>query len=172
MLAPIILSHYKAPTQPLVVLTGGEPFRQPIAKLIYCLERHGAIVQIETNGTLPPDTSSYAIGYGPVDWEDITIVCSPKTGSINKDLAPFIDVYKYVLTAGQTSSQDGLPIRALDHPAKPQLARPPEDFPREKILVQPLDPDPERHHLELCIWSAFKFGYTISLQQHKIIGVP
>lgn len=155
---------YHAPGQRLVVFTGGEPLRQSLAVVIDKLLDHGCLVQIETNGTQPPPLVIHS--------DNLTIVCSPKTGRIHSKILPEIDAFKYVLKAGTVSPDDGLPTEALDLPARPILARPPDGFPREKIFVQPMDPDPDESNLRACIRSIYEFGYTLSLQQHKIIGVP
>ncbi len=168
-LARRIVSNFKAPTSPLVILTGGEPLRQDIMPLVGALQKAGCVVQVETNGTLPlpkrraNDTAQLT---------SIQIVCSPKTGRVNKMLERFITAYKYVVTADQVSKEDGLPLTALGYPAHPILARPREGFPTEQIYVQPVDPDPDGTNLKACIESCYKFGYTLCLQQHKIIGVP
>ncbi len=51
--------------------------------------------------------------------------------------------YKYVLSADSMDTTDGLPLTALDHPASPRLARPPKDFARSVVYLQPCDPDPD-----------------------------
>ena len=102
----IAVSAFLTPNK-LVVITGGEPFRQDIGPSVRLLLKAKIRVQIETNGTL------YLRGF-PYWNLGVTIVCSPKTGKVNKKLALFIDAYKYVLHA-DTMADDGLPIRALDH---------------------------------------------------------
>lgn len=163
-LARIVAERYAAPGPPLVIITGGEPFRQPIGPAVEALLDLGCLVQVETNGTLPPPSL--------VDALNFQVVCSPKTGAVNKALLPFITAYKYVLAADSIALDDGLPLRALEHPARPRLARPRKGFNRRFIYVQPMDPDPEGANLRACIDATYRFGYTLSLQQHKIIGVP
>ena len=155
--------------EPLVVITGGEPFRQDITLLLYTLNMVGLRVQVETNGTLPPNDEFNNTGV----YHDTTIVCSPKTGSVNEKLLPYINAYKYVLTEGKVNPDDGLPVTALGHPAKPMLARPHEDFEGD-VYLQPMDEqDVDRNHLNLqaCIDSCVKHGYTLQVQLHKIIGM-
>ena len=171
-LATYIVSLYKAPTDPLVVITGGEPLRQYLRPLVTELLVRRCTVQIETNGTLPLEKHMAGSFHYTMDWHDVTIICSPKTGQVNKKLRPFVSAYKYVLSADAVDTTDGLPITALDHPASPRLARPPEDFPRDRVYLQPCDPDPESLNLEACIKSCYEHGYTLCIQQHKIIGVP
>lgn len=146
----------------LVVITGGEPFRQPIELLVKTLIYEGFKVQIETNGTL----------FRELHWcANLTVVCSPKTGKINAELWPHIDALKYVGRASDLSLLDGLPVKALGHSAKPILARVagcPE------IYLQPMDEKDEelnRKNMEAVKESCLKFGYRLCLQLHKIIGV-
>jgi len=155
----------------LVVISGGEPLRQPIAALIRELLGNGYQVQVETNGTaFQPD----------IDYRLITVVCSPKTGSINKELKPWIDAYKYVAGIEELGS-DGLPNKALEHQARPFLARPSKEVNPETIFLQAADyqngsstRDALRANekaLEQVVNSCLKHGYRICLQTHKIIGV-
>lgn len=147
----------------LVVITGGEPFRQNLFFLVDLLLAQSFTVQIETNGTL----------YQPLPYDYITVVCSPKTGSINQHLAPHIGALKYVLTAGDIAEDDGLPNHALEHPAMPRLARPNEDF-DGFIYVQPADERDEeknQNNLQAALQSVMKFGYILCLQTHKIVNM-
>ena len=146
----------------LVVVTGGEPFRQDITKFCNMLERMGYVVQIETNGSYAPS---------PYLHPRICIVCSPKTGSINAEMARRADFFKYVLHSDSVSRTDGLPILALDHTAIPYVARPSAG---KKIYLQPMDCKNEavnRHNIEAVRKSCMEFGYILQLQIHKIIGV-
>ena len=146
----------------LVVITGGEPFRQNLRPFIDTLLYYGYRVQIETNGTLWQD----------LPFSKITVVCSPKTGSINKKLLPHIAALKYVVHA-DSKAADGLPIQALRHQATPVLARPPKGF-SGIIYIQPtdeMDAAKNQSHLKEAIHSVFEHGYTLCLQTHKIIEV-
>jgi organic radical activating enzyme len=149
----------------LVVITGGEPFRQNIREFVTHLLNEGYLVQIETNGTL----------YQDLPWcEDLTIVCSPKTGAINKHLLPHINAFKYVLDAGSVSPFDGLPLEALGHPNPSRVARPPVNFPGT-IYLQPIDDHGETfmiEHLTACVKSCMTHGYTLGIQLHKLIDLP
>lgn len=145
----------------LVVITGGEPFRQPLGRLIELLHRQGDYVQIETNGTL----------YQELPYDQVMVVCSPKTGAINKQLAPHVTALKYVLDAASIG-EDGLPERALDHGVS-RLARPPEGF-FGTVYVQPYDPggplSNDIHH-QAAVQSCLRHGYTLCLQMHKFLGL-
>lgn len=151
----------------LVVITGGEPFRQPIGLLIQALIKEGFRVQVETNGSLFQPAVNYFD-------EKLTIVCSPKTGQVNRQLLPYIKAFKYVATAESLEhSEDGLPVHALGHAAAPMLFRPPLGHPAE-IYLQPVD---ERNiqanyaNQAAVVQSCLKHGYRLCLQVHKIIGV-
>lgn len=152
----------------LVVITGGEPFRQHLFPLVSTLIASGYSVQIETNGTLFQDDLPYGC-------EEFAVICSPKTGAINKHLEPHITAFKYVVKNGGVSPVDGLPIKALDHVNSGLVARPPKDFPLALVYVQPAD---EQHlvkntlNLEVAIASCQQFGYRLCLQIHKIINLP
>lgn len=155
-------NHY-----PLVVITGGEPFRQNLHPLVCNLLTKGYKVQIETNGTLYCDL--------PFENKNLTVVCSPKAGAINKKLAPYIRAFKYVATAQSlVDSPDGLPTHALEHPNGGMLARPPKFF-KGTVYLQPVDEqDSVRNNINLTavVKSCMDYGYRLCLQVHKIIGVP
>jgi organic radical activating enzyme len=149
----------------LVVITGGEPFRQNIAPLVEALDDGGYQVQIETNGTLYN---------GEFPFSKAVVICSPKAGQLAKgfQLNPrAITAFKYVAQAS-TLAFDGLPTLALAHPASPQVARPPEGF-IGPVYLQPVD---ERNitlnddNLAACVKSCKQHGYTLGIQLHKHIG--
>lgn len=153
--------------KPLVVITGGEPFRQNLVPLVKLLSTYGYLTQIETNGTL--------FQHGLVDIPYLTIVCSPKTGAINPKLIPHLDAIKYIIHADKVDPDDGLPLKSLEHTNGGKVARMPEySFRRPNIYVQPADEqDPEinQRNLEAAINSAMTYGYTLCIQTHKIIGM-
>ncbi len=145
---------------PLVVITGGEPFRQNLTALVRHLLDAEYQVQIETNGTL----------YQELPFDKITVVCSPKTGTVSRKLHPHVSALKYVLHADRMMF-DGLPASALDHSAAPHLARPWPEF-KGTVYVQPVDiPGSNVEHLDATVESVLENGYTLCLQTHKIIGV-
>jgi len=166
----------------LVVITGGEPFRQNLFGLINSLHESYIQVQIETNGTL---------GLG--EWEPMwakfqhsalkpQIVVSPKAGKVHHDLWKWIVAYKYVLNSGNIDFTDGLPTSVLGMPAAP--ARPHKDFEGE-VYVQPAHensplplgqdytwPNSENNlNLECAVASSIKYGYRLCIQMHKIVGL-
>jgi 7-carboxy-7-deazaguanine synthase len=148
----------------LIVITGGEPFRQNIGPLVQNLLEQNLRVQIETNGTLWVDL--------PLS-DRLHIVCSPKTTRLNQDLEARIDSYKYIIAAGQVDQADGLPAYSTQKEDVPQLiARP---VPGAEVYVLPMDsykPEINERNTQECVGIALKFGYRLTLQTHKLIGVP
>lgn len=147
----------------LVVITGGEPFRQNITPLVETLIEEGLQVQIETNGTL------YQPGF---PYSDVTIVCSPKTARIARDLEKHIDAFKYVLDAKQQCPQDGLPLSVLNHAVHEKVARPGPGY-GGLVYLQPMDSQSEENvqHLKAVVTACMEHGYILCLQTHKLIGV-
>lgn len=164
----------------LVVITGGEPFRQPeaLVELIDCLLHNDCIVQIETNGTLGvPELWFHRLEH-MTTMGALTVVCSPKAGKVHPTIQELVhcglSAYKYVLHADSVSPVDGLPLRALDHPAPRQgVARPDGAQPHE-VYLQPYDsgdPVENARHLEAVKRSCMTYGYRLCLQQHKILNM-
>jgi organic radical activating enzyme len=155
--------------KPLVVITGGEPFRQNIHLFCALLVNHGFRVQIETNGTASPTLFAQD---SPV-WSKLTIVCSPKAGRINPWILEHAACIKYVMSHDSVSEKDGLPILALNHSAAPTVARS-DKFPPHQIYLQPMDakdPATNKLNIDACVASCQKYGYTFQLQTHKFMGV-
>lgn len=181
MTAGAVLDAVKAFRQSgLVVITGGEPFRQAdqLAELFGELCGAGYYVQVETNGTLQPTVVGLAHRAGwrysrvPSGRNGVYVVCSPKTGKIHPDIYKVACALKYVVRAGQIHT-DGLPLNALDHPSNPYPARPPADWNRP-VYVQPLDSkdnEANRFHTAAAVASCLRHGYTLQLQIHKFLGV-
>jgi 7-carboxy-7-deazaguanine synthase len=155
------------PVGGLVVVTGGEPLRQNIVPQIRRLLEAGFRVQIETNGVLwIHDLSSLLMLYPST----LTIVCSPKTSRIHDKVLANAAAFKYVLQADNVDD-DGLPLRALRHPASPRVARP---RPGATVYVQPMDeadPAANARNLAVAIASVMEHGHTLQVQVHKIINM-
>lgn len=159
----------------LVVITGGEPFRQNLYPLLHQLHESYIQAQVETNGTLGwHDLSAHErwihSGFRP------QIVVSPKAGKVNPSLFPFITAYKYVLDSYSVDHSDGLPTSVLGLPAPP--ARPHAGF-DGWVYVQPAEETDNgerngwanilnRRNLHAAVTSSMKFGYRLCLQVHKI----
>jgi organic radical activating enzyme len=146
----------------LVVITGGEPFRQNITELVNQLYENEFRVQIETNGTL------YLKDF---PFNKVTVICSPKSGKINPKLLPHISALKYVVSSNDVDEKDGLPNRALGLPAK--VARPPANF-TGTVYIQAADEQDEYRNeinLRAAKDAVLNFGYTLCIQIHKLVGV-
>lgn len=155
----------------LVVITGGEPFRQDITQLLNVLTDAGFYVQIETNGTLEP--VEYPYSTMPGIRTGVYVVCSPKAGKVHPRINDVACCFKYVIAHDSIHEDDGLPLRALEHRASPYVARPPKTWARP-IYLQPMDSKDEklnRLNLQAAIDSCMKFGYILQLQIHKIINM-
>ncbi len=172
-----ILEQVKKHRYNLVVLTGGEPFRQditPLAKRIIHIS-NTIQIQIETNGTLFPSETSFWDSWTrsfPHIGRVVSIVCSPKTPKIAEGIKPYIHALKYVIAAGKVSPDDGLPLTILGNDC--YVARPWGDFIGE-IFIQPednQDPIKNQANLQAAISICMKHKYRLSLQQHKTIGLP
>ena len=168
----ILAECQKYPTK-LVVITGGEPFRQNLLKLCTPLWEAGFEVQIETAGTL----WQKGMERGILEHK-LTIVCSPKTGTINQNIEMFCEDWKYIIRKGEVDEVDGLPnmsTQKKDTPLKIYRAE------HGTIWLQPMmeyyeggDIDYARTHenTQLCAQLAMKHDYRITLQMHKLLGLP
>jgi len=150
----------------LIIITGGEPLLQPkSADLINFLLDKGFVVQIETAGTHFPNGLN-------VGHPNLTIICSPKTGKLNQELEKHISHYKYIISSRNVSDVDGLPIIYTNN-SKVRVSRPSKDF-TGTIYISPMDEYDkklDKRNLQLVTKIAMQYGYTISLQTHKILNV-
>jgi organic radical activating enzyme len=136
----------------LIVITGGEPLRQEIAKFCNALIAKNFTVQIETNGTLYQNLPTQ------VEW-----VCSPKAsasgyGALRQDVVSRVTAFKFLLSK--------------THPL--YLDVPKNNF-TAPIYVQPMDEksaEKNQANLVYATKMAMKRGYRLSLQLHKYIGIP
>lgn len=158
----------------LVVLTGGEPFRQNIGPLCDALYSAGKVVQIETNGKLPSQDKRLVVGRLDIDiYQRIAeIVVSPKTATIDPEIARAAVAFKYVVSAGDVA-EDGLPVRALGHPVPDgaTIARPPQDW-GGPVFVQPADhqdPEQNRENMRQAVRSVLMepSRRRLTVQMHK-----
>lgn len=151
----------------LMVITGGEPLRQTIGGLVSQLaDDLGHPVQIESNGFFAPD--DYLVQL--LEFRDnVSLVVSPKTHRIHPECERLAAAFKYVLDY-KSVGEDGLPIKALGHPAPLGVARP---RPGALVYVNPYDSgDPiwNAENLQAAAESAKRFGYILGVQLHKLIG--
>jgi organic radical activating enzyme len=153
------------PPPHLVVITGGEPFRQNIGPFVSLLRREGYLVQIETNGTLfRPEINDHL-------YRNMVIVCSPKAPNVHHNLQEHVTALKYVLSADSVNPHDGLPARVLG--SRYSIARPWPTF-NGSIYVQPEDHQDlvrNKANVDAAVASCMKFGYRLCLQLHKIVGL-
>jgi organic radical activating enzyme len=170
MVKEILSDLAEVPHTALIVITGGEPFRQSIGPLINALVDQGHYVQIETNGVLPPAPGVvYNLEVG--QRRGAYIVCSPKTNRVAYAIWNNACCAKYVLDGAP--ALDGLPVTALGHRADGGLARPPEGWNRT-IYLQPADEQDEaknEYNLKQAVASAMANGYIVQLQIHKILSM-
>ncbi len=161
----------------LVVVTGGEPFRQNLTTLFEALCNAGYYVQVESNGTLAApvchadDSWHYNTTVNLSERKGVYIVCSPKTAGLNQHTVMNACALKYVVAAGQVED-DGLPSHALNHTSRPM--RPPPNWGNRLVYIQPMDEQEEHKnvlHRIVATGSSLKHGFTLQLQIHKLIGV-
>ena len=138
----------------LVVITGGEPLRQEITPLCEALIADGFAVQIETNGTL---------------WRELPrpvhIICSPKnTGHgyvpVRADLLERISAFKFIIASGDAR---------YNHVG--DVGQGAYNIP---VYVQPMDEYDavkNKQNRALALELAERYGYILSLQTHKILGI-
>lgn len=142
-------------TAELVVITGGEPMRQPIAPLCDALLEADYIVQIETNGTI----------WRPLPY-GVDIVCSPKVTNghyhpIREDMLERVTAFKFIISASHPHYQDVSEV-GQQHFNTP-------------VYVQPMDEEDETKNLanvSRAIQLSMEHGYRLSLQTHKLLNIP
>lgn len=138
----------------LVVLTGGEPFRQEIAPLCAALLEDGFKVQIETNGTLWRELP-----------EGVDIVCSPKnTGQgyhpVREDLLARVNAFKFIISRDDARYNHVAEVGQAKH-ATPVYVQPMDEY----------DVDKNAQNRAYAVELAERYGYILSLQTHKILGI-
>ncbi|ABV73296.1 50S ribosomal protein L35 [Rickettsia canadensis str. McKiel] len=138
----------------LVVITGGEPMRQPIALLCQKLLDRDFKVQIETNGTLYRSLPN-----------EVSIICSPKAGQtgyskIREDLLSQISAVKFIVAKN-----------ILEYSFIPEVGQTAYNIP---VFVQPMDQNNPKLNDEnnaLAVKLALESGSKLSLQTHKFLGI-
>jgi len=165
-----MLATYVHPMCKLFVITGGEPFRQSATTslILALIAKTECKIQVETNGVfgIPQDLWHF-LG------NPLHVVVSPKTNRIHESCAR-ASAFKYVIDHKSVREEDGLPILALGHKASPYIARPPAEF-DGPIYVNPADerdPVADKANLIAARDSAFKHGYILGVQLHKLVNVP
>lgn len=132
-----------APACPAIVLTGGEPLAQRESiALIDALRRAGKRVHIESNGTIFTDLPS-----------DVWLSVSPKE-RVDPRMAARADEVKLIVDG--RVPEEHLPLFAEKNP----------------VLLQPEGNKPQNVAIALDYAKAHPQRFRISLQTHKLIGVP
>lgn len=145
----------------LVVITGGEPMLQNITPLCEELLKHSYLPQVETAGTVwVPDLS-----------DDVQIVCSPKTPRVHPMIEERCRHWKYIIRAGEQSVTDGLPNGSTQIDGMAQTLYRPPIWMNDTIYVQPMDEDTQANNIQAAVGACMKYGYRLSMQVHKIVGV-
>ncbi len=138
----------------LIVITGGEPFRQNINILCAALLQNNFQVQIETNGTL----------YQAIP-KEVEIICSPKISN-NKyyrphnEILPRITAFKFLISTN---------IQGYN--AVPELGQKEFNIP---VFVQPMDQYDDTINIaneNLAVEIAINNGYRLSYQIHKKLRI-
>lgn len=170
-----ILAIFTPEQRRFVVMTGGEPMRQNWVILAERLIAEGTeLIQVETAGTLwQPDLETF------IKANKVELVCSPKTPNVHPLIKEYCYHWKYVISAGRVDSTDGLPNYGTQQATKEKrqrLFRPERSATRYEGTIWLSPCDEYQPHLnkanqqavrDLCL----QYGYRVSLQMHKIIGV-
>lgn len=132
----------------IVLITGGEPTLQPLTPLVNMLGMLGP-VHLETNGTTAIDDAAF------FSW----ITVSPKPNRIlDPSILGRMDELKWLI-AGKEDVQ-----ALLDF-----LPHLPKTADHKKICVQPVSQDPSA--TKIAFEACLKYGWRLSIQQHKLVGV-
>lgn len=161
-----------------VTLTGGEPLLQNVVPFIKILNTAGWYVQIETAGTVfVPGLENL---FDPKRLlSRNAIVISPKTPKLNEDTWKLCHALKYIISVDNFSLDDGLPSLSTQHwedgkqTVKVQRLFRPDRW--CDIFVQPMDEGNEeanRANMQATADVAMRYGYRVSFQMHKHLGVP
>jgi 7-carboxy-7-deazaguanine synthase len=138
----------------LVVITGGEPLRQPIERLCEELLARGFLVQIETNGTLYRELP-----------QGVRIICSPKISQgkyykVRADLLARIDAFKFIISASKAEYLSFAEVGQSEFNV-PVYLQPMDEYDEEK----------NRANVARVLELAAQHGFRISLQMHKILKI-
>jgi len=165
----------------LVVLTGGEPLAQPVADLARFLVSWRIRVQVETSGVRWQRNL-------PLGSDLFHVTVSPKAPKLHPKLVWAMQhnadrfSWKFVLRKGETI--EGGPVVNSQNRGKllsdfPQPS--PADVDARRVFVQPMDenswdpdaaPDANEKNTRWCAELAVARGYRLSLQTHKLAGLP
>lgn len=167
--------HVQGEHTELVVLTGGEPLRQNIVPLCEALTLRGRHVQIETAGNFWVPDSHHDLFTALLQCGEVSIVVSPKTAHVHRHVKEHAAAWKYIVGADTViDDATGLPLSSTqERGARMRLAAP--DTPGARVYVQPMDcadADANAKAIDRCTELCLLYGHTLSLQLHKIVGLP
>jgi 7-carboxy-7-deazaguanine synthase len=154
----------------IIKITGGEALLQyATIELCYKLvTEYGRYVQIESNGTYWPINDKFKF-LNTYVYDQFSIMCSPKTPKIDERFKA--KYWKYLVnTTNGVDEQDGLPLNEKGIP----IAKPNANHYNPKIYIQPMDEyneEKNKANIKLATDICLKYGYNLSLQIHKIVGV-
>jgi organic radical activating enzyme len=134
-----------------VCLTGGEPLAQDIGPLVRRLQDGGLKVQIETNGTFPPEPRA--------DW--LTVSPKPPDFDIHPGFRKRAREVKLVVCR-TIDLDDVRTVRAAVPPTVPLILQPQSNAAWSRKKAVKLLEDGARSGLE---------GLRLSLQLHKVYGI-
>ncbi len=137
----------------LIVITGGEPFRQNISILCERLIANGNIVQVETNGTI----------ISPELPEQVKIICSPKVSNskyhkVRPDIIKKAIAVKFIISTHYNEYSD---IADVGQGSLPVYIQPMDEYDREKNVK----------NLNLAMELCFKYNGILCLQTQKFLGI-
>ena len=128
-----------------VVITGGEPYEQDIRRLLYAIYRTGRRVQIETSGCYDVYGPEW-ITVSPKFFKPLSIQALQAANEIKQVIASPSDLEQFF--------EKVMPnVRQFVH-----------------VYLQPVSNG--SRVLKLCIEACKKHGFSLSLQTHKLIGIP
>jgi organic radical activating enzyme len=138
----------------LIVITGGEPLRQPIERLCEELVARNFLVQIETNGTLFRQLP-----------QEVKIICSPKISNgkyhqIRADLLSRINAFKFIISKNQK-----------DYSRVSEIGQLQFNIPIYVQAMDEYDVAKNQANLEFVQDLCEKEGYLLSMQIHKILDI-
>jgi 7-carboxy-7-deazaguanine synthase len=147
-------NNEKKVARKLIVITGGEPLRQPISKLCEELIKLGFLVQIETNGTIFRELPN-----------EVKIICSPKVTNnkyhqIRLDLLSKISAFKFIISASNELYKNISEIGQSKFNI-PIYLQPMDEYDKKK----------NKENIKLAVKLCQENNYILSLQTHKYLGI-
>lgn len=133
-----------------VVITGGEPAYWPLFALCRVLRDHGKTVQLETSGTEPLDVPA-----------DVWVTLSPKINMPGKKVVredALLRANEIKMPVGKQADIDRLLELLATVPTATKL-----------VWLQPLSQNEKA--TDLCMEAAREYGWRLSIQTHKFLGV-